>query len=219
MGTHPIFESDFDCLTEMSDDEIWEDITDEFRLCASGLKVGVLIHDKTFTLHDGMTAVEMMHPQMDIGTTRAQTRPILSIDEYVARDLLPWSNCTYEQLISIFDVQLAAFVNWFKGQSLAQTVFSCVHMHAIDKIVDSKLKTLSLAILKLTGLAEQAVREANVFDDDEFQLYNFGFALGQTRAITSVLTALKQTEDEILKDQKSKTDKEWVKGWSGVLSR
>ena len=63
----------------MSDDEIWEDITDEFRLCAAGLKVGVLIHDKTFTLHDGMTAVEMMHPQMDIGTTRAQTRPILRL--------------------------------------------------------------------------------------------------------------------------------------------
>ena len=47
-------------------------------------------------------------------------------------------------------------------------------MHAIDKIVDSKLKTLSLAILKLTGLAEQAVREANVFDDDEFQVQKFG---------------------------------------------
>ena len=46
-------------------------------------------------------------------------------------------------------------------------------MHAIDKIVDSKLKTLSLAILKLTGLAEQAVREANVFDDDEFQVQKF----------------------------------------------
>ena len=43
--------------------------------------------------------------------------------------------------------------------------------------------------------------------------------MGQTRAITSVLSALKQIEDEILKDQKSKTDKEWVKGWSGVLNR
>ena len=46
-------------------------------------------------------------------------------------------------------------------------------MHAIDKIADSKLKTLSLAMLKLTGLAEQAVREANVFDDDEFQVKQF----------------------------------------------
>ena len=59
------------------DDQDWEDITEEFRLTAAELKIGVLIHDKTFTLHDGMTAVEMMHPQMDIGTTRAQTRPIL----------------------------------------------------------------------------------------------------------------------------------------------
>ena len=48
-------------------------------------------------------------------------------------------------------------------------------MHAIDKIADSKLKTLSLAMLKLTGLAEQAVREANVFDDDEFQVKHFCF--------------------------------------------
>lgn len=120
------------------DDRDWEDITEEFRLTAAELKIGVLIHDKTFTLHDGMTAVEMMHPQMDIGTTRAQTRPILrlvfavseifkgpfSIEEYIERDLLPWSNCTPEQLISVFDVQLAAFVNWFKGQSLAQVTGS-----------------------------------------------------------------------------------------------
>ena len=61
------------------DDRDWEDITEEFRLTAAELKIGVLIHDKTFTLHDGMTAVEMMHPQMDIGTTRAQTRPILRL--------------------------------------------------------------------------------------------------------------------------------------------
>ena len=59
------------------DDRDWEDITEDFRLTAAELKIGVLIHDKSFTLHDGMTAVEMMHPQMDIGTTRAQTRPIL----------------------------------------------------------------------------------------------------------------------------------------------
>ena len=66
-------------LFSMSDDDDrdWEDITEDFRLTAAELKIGVLIHDKTFTLHDGMTAVEMMHPQMDIGTTRAQTRPIL----------------------------------------------------------------------------------------------------------------------------------------------
>ena len=67
----------------MSDDEEWTDITDEFQLTASNLKVGVLIHDKTFTLHDGMTAVEMMHPQMDIGTTRAQTRQILRFKWYL----------------------------------------------------------------------------------------------------------------------------------------
>ena len=56
----------------------WEDITEEFKSVTSKLGVGVLIHDKEFTLHDGMTAVEMMHPQMDIGSMRSQTRPVMS---------------------------------------------------------------------------------------------------------------------------------------------
>jgi len=199
----------------MSDDEEWTDITDEFQLTASNLKVGVLIHDKTFTLHDGMTAVEMMHPQMDIGTTRAQTRQILSIDEYVTKGLLPWAECSPAELITVFDVQLAAFVNWFKGQSLAQTVFACVHMHSIERIADVRLKTLTLAMLKLTGMAEQAVREANVFDDDEFQLYNFGFAMGQTKTVTSVLNSLKTIEDDLQREQRENNEADW----GGVLTR
>ena len=64
------------CFRVMLDE--WEDITEEFKNVTSKLGVGVLIHDKEFTLHDGMTAVEMMHPQMDIGSMRSQTRPVLS---------------------------------------------------------------------------------------------------------------------------------------------
>jgi hypothetical protein len=62
----------------MTDDE-WEDITEDFKFNTSQLGIGVLLHTKEFTLHDGMTAVEMMHPQMDIGSTRAQTRKVLTV--------------------------------------------------------------------------------------------------------------------------------------------
>ena len=76
-------------------------------------------------------------------------------------------------------------------------------MHAADKIPDLRLKALTLSILKLTGLAEEAVREANVFDDDEFQLYNFGFLMAQNKTVTSIINSLKLLEDEITKEQKS----------------
>ena len=57
----------------------------------------------------------------------------------------------------------------------AQTVFACVHMHAVDKIPDKYLRYLTLGVLKLSGLANKAIQDAQVFDDDEFQPYRDGF--------------------------------------------
>lgn len=196
----------------------WEDITEEFKNVTSKLGIGVLIHDKEFTLHDGMTAVEMMHPQMDIGSMRSQTRPVMSPEEYAEKGLIPWSDCSYQEIISVFDHQLAAFVSWFQGESLAQTIFACIHMHAIDKTPDKRIRFISQAVLKASGLLNKVIADANVFDDDEFQPFNFGFQMAQSVSVTSVLNNLKEIEDGLIKKSKSNNDEE-RSGWTAVLNR
>ena len=59
------------------------------------------IHDTTFTLHDGMTAVEMMHPQMDIGARSSHTRKILTPGRVHAWMWLIWINNVVIDLITL----------------------------------------------------------------------------------------------------------------------
>ena len=67
-------------------------------------------------------------------------------------------------------------------------------MHAIDKIPNKYLRYLTLGILKLSGMANTIIQEAQVFDDDEFQPYNFGFQMAQSKSITTIINHLKEIE-------------------------
>ncbi|CAG5106235.1 Oidioi.mRNA.OKI2018_I69.chr1.g2751.t1.cds [Oikopleura dioica] len=46
----------------VSPDE-WADITEELTLDCAQLKLGQLVHEPAFSLHEAMTAIEIMHPQ------------------------------------------------------------------------------------------------------------------------------------------------------------
>ena len=124
----------------------WVDITEELAFDCAQLKLGQLVHEPGFSLHEAMTAIEIMHPQvqfcllksskvllkMDIGVKRTQTRVIHDVKSAAALGLIPWDNCSYSELISIFDTQFGALLCWLNGQNLAQTVYACHHIHAID---------------------------------------------------------------------------------------
>ena len=44
----------------------WVDITEELTLDCAQLKLGQLVHEPAFSLHEAMTAIEIMHPQVRI---------------------------------------------------------------------------------------------------------------------------------------------------------
>jgi len=69
-----------------------------------------------------MTAIEMMHPQMDIGCKRIKTREIHRAEKAAELGLIPFSNCSPDQLISIFDTQMGAIACWLNGQSRVVTI-------------------------------------------------------------------------------------------------
>ena len=95
---------------------------------------------------------------MDIGVKRTQTRVIHDVKSAAALGLIPWDNCTYSELISIFDTQFGALLCWLNGQNLAQTVYACHHIHAIDDIPDKKLRSLSQGVLKLAGIINDLIK-------------------------------------------------------------
>ena len=54
----------------------------------------------------------------------------------------------------------------------------------MDHIPDKKLRSLTIGTLKLAGLVSHVVQSANVFEDEEFQPYNFNFSLAEERNIS-----------------------------------
>lgn len=66
----------------------------------------------SFSLYDAMTAIEMMHPQMDIGLKRIKTREIHQALKAAKLGLIPFENCHPSDLISIFDTQMGAIASW-----------------------------------------------------------------------------------------------------------
>jgi len=43
----------------------WVDITEELAFDCAQLKLGQLVHEPGFSLHEAMTAIEIMHPQVN----------------------------------------------------------------------------------------------------------------------------------------------------------
>ena len=105
-----------------------------------------------------MTAIEMMHPQMDIGCKRIKTREIHRAGKAAELGLIPWDNCSFGELVSVFDTQMGAIACWLDGQSLAQTVFANLHYEVVDNIPDKKLRSMTLGTLKLAGLINVVIQ-------------------------------------------------------------
>jgi hypothetical protein len=122
----------------------WEDCTARFRqLCggkqkidsfgfgfcsclSSELPTGYLVRSENFSLHEAMSAVELMDPKMDAGMNFLEaSKRINSFEDSVAvpgllcclmfQRGLQLVDIPHAELVGIFDDLIAAFVAWLKG--------------------------------------------------------------------------------------------------------
>ena len=54
-------------MPKQKEEERWEDLEPLLRSCASAMRSGELMHQKSFGLFEAMSAVEIMDPKMDAG--------------------------------------------------------------------------------------------------------------------------------------------------------
>ena len=67
----------------------WVDITEELAFDCAQLKLGQLVHEPGFSLHEAMTAIEIMHPQVPVKI------PVISFE--ILRRLLIFHKTFVEQ--------------------------------------------------------------------------------------------------------------------------
>ena len=122
----------------------WLDVLPLIDTAAESLKLGDLLSGKCFSLHDAMSALELMDPQMDTGLA-----PPADAEVVVAAD--PPAQVRPADLIGLLDEVLCSEIGWYTGLPLALTVFRLDWLHTMDDVHDPVLKALLLATVRVAA--------------------------------------------------------------------
>ncbi|BHF73952.1 N-alpha-acetyltransferase 35 NatC auxiliary subunit [Sparganum proliferum] len=160
----------------MSESQI--DITEKFRqACETCLQPGDIAHEKYFGLQHAMSAIEIMNQSMDVGMQK--DRRVLYLHEAVESGFLSFAVFSDQTiLLGVIDELLASFVNWITGDSLAQTVYTCMYMHCIPFIHDPYLSAFCEAFRRCILKTRDLILESPVFEEEDFCAMTYGVPLG-----------------------------------------
>ena len=111
---------------------VWKNILPSLDAAAAELSLGDLLHLEHFSLHESMSALEMMDAQMDSGLAASQAADIPPTPP-------PTAPLEPSALIGTLDELVCAEQAWLNGQPLAQTVFRLEWMHAPLEVGDQRL--------------------------------------------------------------------------------
>lgn len=155
-------------------DAKWLDITELTMRACTDLKAGEMLHAKTFTLHEAMSALEMFVPKMDAGAgCKTDTAESLVASGALTFDFSSRSAC-----LAIFDRLLVCEAMWLDGRTIVQSIFSCYYLHRIDWLPHGSLmRAFVLALLRSCDLARAAIMRGDLFYEEDFCPDMYGFSL------------------------------------------
>ncbi|ROT43301.1 Mak10-domain-containing protein [Sodiomyces alkalinus F11] len=157
------------------------DITSKFRHAVQTLGPGEIVKDGFFTLHESVSALEIMDPKMDSGCL--EHGETLDVDYDVTQALLP------EEVVGIIDQLLCHEMAWHLGYPLSQTVLTCVYIESIlvpqpatleeahfirdpNKATSSPMHTVlrayCLGLLKACGQVNAKIINEHYYEEEDF---------------------------------------------------
>ncbi|VDM30568.1 unnamed protein product [Hydatigera taeniaeformis] len=144
------------------------DITKQFfECCRLCLEPGAIAHENNFHLRYVMSAIDIMNPSMDAGM--AKERKVVYLHDAIANGDLPLGRFTdLEVLLGVVDELIVLLVNWLTGDSLVQTVYTCMYMHCIPLIEDSRLALFCEALRRIILSFRRLLLTLPSFEDEDF---------------------------------------------------
>ena len=123
--------------SSVDSEEGWADVQQALQSAARELQTGELLHTENFSLFEAMSAIEIGDPKMDAGlvTARAPTA-----DELIEQGVAP-VELSESQLLAVMDQLFAVQASWHAGNSLAQTVFTCLYLMRPERYACELLAT------------------------------------------------------------------------------
>lgn len=165
--TREALSEDSDEAGNEAGDDSWCNITQLIQDASQELSLGEMVHVQDFSLQAAMSAIELMEPKMDINCGPRRD---------VQNAVLPKS-LSDKELVSIMDQLLACFATWLNAHTLPQTVFSCAYTQRQEDIPRPELSAYIKTQLATMGIVRSIISTEQVSDEEDFILYNFGFAL------------------------------------------
>ncbi|KAI9146116.1 Mak10 subunit, NatC N-terminal acetyltransferase-domain-containing protein [Paraphysoderma sedebokerense] len=202
-------------MTTFKDVTEWlDEVTQEFE-------VGRLIRYEPFSLFDSMSAIEIMDPKMDSGMilessdeetddevsisskeesstkvsaskTKRQNRRSTLDEAFV---IAQGEKYSLQDVVEIMDLIISCMATFLSGYSMANTLFTCIHLHYPSSIPCDILRTFVRGTLKFTGRVRTVVRIANIYEDEDFNTDAFHFNLLEAISEDAVLQDIQRTID------------------------
>ncbi|KAG0189080.1 hypothetical protein DFQ28_003928 [Apophysomyces sp. BC1034] len=169
----------------------WKDITTFLDEATQDFEVGQLVHLRSFSLLDAMSAIEIMDPKMDTGMVVETEKKLFDVEQHLQPAQLLW----------IMDRLLSCEMAWISGHSLSQTVYTCSYFHHIPalvaqrasvsdnlvEIIHTVLRAYTLATVKCCQYVWTEMRTGNVFEEEDFTTNLFGLSLNEHYSDSIVL--------------------------------
>lgn len=175
------------------------DITNDFFEDCKKLKTGELIMAEDFQLSEAMSAIELMDPKMDIGMKPFD--PSITFESLTAVGRLNINNMDEAEMIATMDAILASLISWLEGNSVAQTLLTCVFLNHVDSVTDPTLSAFSYGVLELTTVFRHIIQMASVYEEEDFN----GCAMQlQLLPLPKLTSALKAAENDLQRRIKQK---------------
>ncbi|VDN02379.1 unnamed protein product [Thelazia callipaeda] len=177
------------------------DITDEFFKACKKLSIGELVMAEDFKLSEAMSAIELMDPKMDVGMRPFD--PSITFENLLASNRLNVTNMDEQELIATMDALLASLISWLEGNSIAQTLLTCVFLNHMDQVKDIVLSAFSYSILHLAAVFRHIIQMASVYEEEDFN----GYAMQlQLLTLPKLMSSLKAAEFDLQKRIKQKPE-------------
>ncbi|CAM8928676.1 unnamed protein product [Rhodiola kirilowii] len=176
---------------------VWADVTRLLKSACDDLQAGELIHGENFNLFAAMSTLEIMDPKMDSGIVTKY----YSIDEAIENGAAPVPlsfdrTVDVQRVIDIMDHLLSCEATWHKGQSLGQTVFSCIYLLRPDITSSHPLLHCYCRVIRETCKAAIAVvSNARTHEEEDYFTLSHGLPLhenGDDKCL-SMLNAVEET--------------------------
>ena len=128
------------------------------------MTLGDLLAGQSFDMQDAMSALEVMDPQMDTGMKSASSA---ADDDDTPDPVLP-AEPSAPFMIGLLDEVLCAEHGWYRGLTLAQTVYAVEWMYSAPDVEHLPLRAALVATARGVAAARAIVLRGDVHEEEDF---------------------------------------------------